>query len=328
MKKNARSKKYQVVGLGGTFDHFHQGHAWFLEQAAQLSELLIIGITTDELLDQKAFIDTIENYETREAAVAAFLRQRDIEFELVPLADVAGPAFSDKRIEAVVLTDETASGGEQINKLRLAAGFKALPLERVAMQKGENTDFISSKYIREGSHNRRGAAYRSLLTELITLSETQRRAMREVQGILVDMPNPTDTTRYLVGDSTLRRFLKEDYQYSMAILDGKEQRTTYYPLVIDKNVIDLIVENPAGSITPMLVNGLVLALRQKLVHIFVDGEEDLAAAVLQLLLPLGSTIYYGQPNAGLVRWPVTEHAKEKTAVLLNPHFQTNPKLVE
>jgi hypothetical protein len=71
-----------------------------------------------------------------------------------------------------------------------------------------------------------------------------------------------------------------------------------------------------------------LALRQNLIHLFVDGEEDLAAVVLQLLLPLGATIYYGQPNEGLVRWQVTEESKEKTAILLNPHFQTNPKLVE
>ncbi len=92
--------------------------------------------------------------------------------------------------------------------------------------------------------------------------------------------------------------------------------------------IDLVVVNPPGQITPMLARGILLALRQHLIYIFVDGEEDLAAVVLLMLLPLGSSIYYGQPHEGLVRWEVTEDAKAKMAKLLNPHFQTNPKLVE
>lgn len=328
MNKMKSAKKYRAVGLGGTFDHFHEGHAWFLQQAALLSDLLIVGITSEKMLTQKSHELAIEPVVVRQKNVQHFLKSHHIKHEIVPLNSVEGPTLTDPRIEAVILTEDTERGGAYINQLRLAAGLSRLPVEVIPMKLSENQENISSQNVRTGSHNRLGVVYATLFDTLITLDDTQRQAMRIVQGELVDLPDDSDVNRYLVGDSTLRRFLNEHSRYDMAIIDGKEQREPYFPLVIDRSAIDLVLVNPAGSITSMLTNGLRLALRQKLAHLFVDGEEDLAAVVLQLLLPLGSTIYYGQPNEGLVRWLVTEASKEKTASLLNPHFQTNPKLVE
>lgn len=323
-----KQKKYSVVGLGGTFDHFHAGHAWFLEQAALFSETLIIGVTTEALLKDKAFADSIESCDDRANSVKAFLTARSIPHEIVPLSDVAGPALSDERIQAVVLTEDTLRGGEAINRLRTEHQLAALPIEVVPLQKTAADELMSSHSIRAGTHNRAGASYGAVLKDLIVLNDKQRQSMRVVQGEIVATIPDTDRHRCIVGDTTLRHFLANNISYTMAIIDGKERRETYYPLVIEKDSIELTLVNPAGSITPMLVEGLSLALRKKMKHIFVDGEEDLAAVALQLLLPLGSTIYYGQPDEGIVRWLVTEDSKEKTALLLNPHFQTNPKLVE
>ncbi len=308
MSISGDQKKYRRVGLGGTFDHFHEGHEWFLHQAATLSEVLMVGITTNAMLTKKAYPESIESYEVREKSVATFLAAKGVKYQTVALTDIAGPTVSNSEIEAIILTSDSIKGGEQINILRQQNGLAALPLEVIPLRKGQSTETISSQSIRSGRCNRAGVSYSSIFDQQLTLAEKQRLAMREVQGELVQTPNPADLTRYLVGDFTLRRFLAEQERYAMAVIDGKEQRQIYHPLVIDQSAIDLIVVNPAGSITTMLAQGLTLALRQKLIHVFVDGEEDLAAVVLLLLLPLGSTIYYGQPDTGLVRWQVTEAA--------------------
>ncbi len=328
MNTRAKTKKYRVVGLGGTFDHFHAGHEYFLQCAGALSEHLVVGVSTPALLTQKIFPEQVEAYEVRAQAVRDFLHKQKIEHTVVPLNTIEGPAVTSDEIEAIVLTPDTRRGGERINQLRQEAGKSPLSLEEVSIVAGGSSSAISSSSIRAGTHDRTGFAYAELFSQTIQLTDEQREGMRQVLGEIVDQPDPTDRTRYLVGDSTLRRFLAQDERYDMGILDGKEQRVTYHPLVIDHTAIDLVVVNPPGQITPMLARGILLALRQHLIYIFVDGEEDLAAVVLLMLLPLGSSIYYGQPHEGLVRWEVTEDAKAKMAKLLNPHFQTNPKLVE
>src|SRR5258708_21624046 len=62
-------KKYSVVGLGGTFDHFHAGHRFFLDFATNLGEELKVGVATTRLTQIKMFADQIEPYEARVEAV-------------------------------------------------------------------------------------------------------------------------------------------------------------------------------------------------------------------------------------------------------------------
>ena len=49
----------------------------------------------------------------------------------------------------------------------------------------------------------------------------------------------------------------------------------------------------------------------------IDGEEDLSFLPVMLLSPLGFTVYYGQPNEGLVEVKVTEENKEKVYDLVS-----------
>lgn len=326
MKNN--QKKYRCVGLGGTFDHFHLGHQWFLDGATALSERLIVGVTVDALIRDKANAATIESYEQRVKSVSEYLKFSKISHEIVPLEDVAGPTLTDQSIEAVVLTTDTHSGGDAINQMRIERGLSPLPLESISLKKVDEIDVISSKSIRAGKINRVGSTYASVLNSDIVINETQREAMRVVRGELVSEISEADRDRHVVGDSTLQRFITQKETYNLAVIDGKIERQIYSPLVIDQASIELSLVNPAGTISTMMSNGLQLALDRQLHHVYVDGEEDLAAVVLQLLLPLGSSIYYGQPGVGLVRWHVTETEKESIALLLDSHFQTKPKLVE
>jgi len=66
--------KYEVVCIGGTFDHMHLGHRLLLTQACLVTKrLLYVGVSSDALLTAKAYAALIEPYEHRVAQVKEFL---------------------------------------------------------------------------------------------------------------------------------------------------------------------------------------------------------------------------------------------------------------
>ncbi|MFH1584576.1 MAG: DUF359 domain-containing protein, partial [Patescibacteria group bacterium] len=86
---------------------------------------------------------------------------------------------------------------------------------------------------------------------------------------------------------------------------------------IDALKPDITAVNEAGTLSLSLASALKQALKTGAKHVFVEGEEDLAAVALMLLLPLGANIYYGQPGKGIVELLVTEIAKESFSRALN-----------
>lgn len=44
--------RFKVVGVGGTFDEFHKGHRALLKKAFEVSERVIIGLATYDLVQK------------------------------------------------------------------------------------------------------------------------------------------------------------------------------------------------------------------------------------------------------------------------------------
>ena len=66
--------QYDSVCLGGTFDHMHSGHKLLLTQAALLTgKRMLIGVTSDALLQKKKYASVLEPYSKREEYVRQFL---------------------------------------------------------------------------------------------------------------------------------------------------------------------------------------------------------------------------------------------------------------
>ncbi len=61
------------MGLGGTFDHLHEGHKLLLKTALSISEKVEIGLTSQELLKNKQFFSKLEDYKTRKANLELFI---------------------------------------------------------------------------------------------------------------------------------------------------------------------------------------------------------------------------------------------------------------
>lgn len=135
--------KYAVSALGGTFDHIHDGHKILLSIAAFLtSSKLIVGVTDQDLLLKKKYKEYLESFESRCQNVQKFLAllKPMLQVEIVPIKDVCGPTGTVPEIECLVVSRETVSGGEFVNKTRVEKGLSKLAISVVNVLGGNEDD--------------------------------------------------------------------------------------------------------------------------------------------------------------------------------------------
>lgn len=312
--------QYQRIALGGTFDHFHVGHQHFLRFAGQRAPKLIIGVTQQHLTLDKLFAAQIEDIETRKKSVKDFCAQENIPAEIVELADPFGPTLEENEITAVAVTELTQAGGEKINFLRKEKGLATLPLLVCQMKRDRHDQIITSTRIRAGEIDRTGYNYSDLFSQDLVLTPPQREALQHPFGKIVTQPSVAQFTA-VVGDIVLETFQKQQWPFQLGVFDGKTQRSQPTSLLKLSEVP--LIHNSAGKITTELVSTLKEWLatldwqRLPVGQLFrIEGEEDLAAVVLGLLLPLGAHIYYGQPRQGIVKMTVNEQLKTNLIAIL------------
>ncbi|KAF6063953.1 pantetheine-phosphate adenylyltransferase [Candida albicans P57072] len=167
--KITTSRQYQqfkTTAVGGTFDHLHDGHKILLSMAIFLtSNKLIIGITGSNLLINKKFKSQLQTFNQRQNLVIQFINllllseTSVIFFEIYEINDVCGPTGYINDIDNLIISQETKSGGEFVNKFRKDHGFKLLDITIIKVIGGnieENSwkGKLSSTDIREQEYNR------------------------------------------------------------------------------------------------------------------------------------------------------------------------------
>ncbi len=183
----ASPKRHYSVAVGGTFDHLHAGHkllltmtALVLESAARThisqDRILTIGITGDELLKKKQFVEVLQSWDQRQASVRQFLLAllelnspahivtsvkdlsdsttlgKAVEDELksgltiryIELFDAFGPTVTDQAISALVVSGETRSGGKAVNDKRKDKGWSELEVFEVDVLDADEKDDMES----------------------------------------------------------------------------------------------------------------------------------------------------------------------------------------
>lgn len=324
-------KKFKKVVLGGTFDHLHKGHKQFVEFALSLSEKLIIGLTSDEYIKRSKSDGEISNFESleiRKKTLENFLHDKNAEdrVEIIKIEDAFGVAVSSQyNFDAIIVVEKTLAGGKKVNEKRKELGLEPLEIIIAPSGKGEDGNVISSSRIRNGETDRDGKPFvkKEWLEENLYLPDNMREELKEPWGQLItddDLQIPSGLL-ITVGDVITQKFNKIYANQKISVVDFSVSRERKFEniseLGFDKSFKTVKVENPAGQINAQLFKEIIGAfLREENTVIQVIGEDDLAVLPVILAASLGVSIFYGQPQKGIVKVTVDEKIKEKAYNLL------------
>lgn len=125
-----------------------------------------------------------------------------------------------------------------------------------------------------------------------------------------------------VGDTTTEKFIEFGYIPNLSIIDNKEKRMMKTKPV-DFHVDEIIhCKNKPGEINVQIIDLIkkITTLEFNKIQIIIEGEEDLTALPLFIYSPNGWTIFYGQPNEGLVVVEMNNNIRERAKLIFNKVF--------
>lgn len=308
--------KFKVAACGGTFDRLHKGHEAFLKFAFSKAKLLIIGLTSDKFVKKYKKKKNISTFYKRKKDLKNFLEKEEFfkKAKIIPIDDTVGPTVNNsEQIEAIIVTEDTLSRTELINRKRVEFGLQ--PLSVISMPVIKTGDVkISSSLIRDKIMNING--------DLI-LPDSLRASLKKPFGKII-----TDTTSILnldpqkivaIGDVTTKTCNELNIKQKFSVIDFTVKREKTYNNLQELKFTGtekvFYAKNPSGHITRSLWNTIEVALRDKEKNIrnviLVEGEEDLSVVPFVLMLPVGWNILYGQPDKGMVRVQINSKIKKE-----------------
>ena len=145
--------KYEIVAVGGTFDHFHKGHEKLLNKAFEIGNYIMVGVTSNEFGGQKG---NIEPCSKRMSELEEFLQKFNSRYTVKRLEEPYGPTVHDPQIDAIVVSRETEPVADKINEIRQEKGIKPLKIFVIGWVLAEDGKPISSTRIRMGEIDRNG----------------------------------------------------------------------------------------------------------------------------------------------------------------------------
>lgn len=133
----------KVVFTGGSWDLFHIGHLNVLKESKKLGDTLIVGVSTDELIEKYKGVPPVMNFNQRSLIIKE-LKCVDFVVEQKNIFDV--DQFVDLKADLFVV------GDDWIGKEHLVPGLKWLSdnkfLRYVEYTKGLSTSMIKDKIIK------------------------------------------------------------------------------------------------------------------------------------------------------------------------------------
>lgn len=140
---------HDLVILGGTFDHLHNGHKKLLSLAVSIcARRILVGVTADSMLTKKSHAELLQPLAQRKRAVREYLLflNPQLTVDIVTIEDPFGPAIVIPEPAAMVVSTETLAGGAKINSIREERGLPKLHL--FACRRTDSST-LSSTHIRE-----------------------------------------------------------------------------------------------------------------------------------------------------------------------------------
>ena len=251
------NKKYSHAILGGTFDHFHVGHEFFLKSAVENSSHLAIGLTVEQMHSHKDFAESIQSYDLRKSAVEHFLGSLGYEgkFTISPLSDIYGTTLEDEAIDGLFVTEHGIENAKIINKKRKELGWEELNVEPVDFVRGEDGEIISSTRIRSGEIDRAGNVYIRMFLRDLKMPQSLTSELQIPWGeVLKDDEEIREYLRdvrfiFAVGDVTTQLLFKLKIHPAISLIDYKTQRGPVDPEEFQNiSISNVKIANSQGAV--------------------------------------------------------------------------------
>ncbi|VFJ12781.1 Phosphopantetheine adenylyltransferase [Candidatus Nitrosocosmicus franklandus] len=136
--------------MGGTFDVLHLGHVDLLRKSFEIGSYVVIGLTSDEFAKYRLKKNLRNTFETRLKNLKTLILNqiRSTSFEITKLEEEFGPLMFSEYIDCLVVSSETSTKGEKINKIRSEKGLLPIDIIIVKMRLAEDGLPISSTRIK------------------------------------------------------------------------------------------------------------------------------------------------------------------------------------
>jgi len=146
------ARKYKLVALGGTFDVLHAGHRHLLSEAFKLGDMVLIGVTSDRLVETLHKKHQLRPFSMRVRDLDRFLKTRhwSARARVTSLHEPYGPAAKRKKLRALIVSKGTLASGRRLNQLRRQNGLQPLDLIVVDLLNAADGKPISTTRIRNG----------------------------------------------------------------------------------------------------------------------------------------------------------------------------------
>jgi len=148
-----KTRTYGEVLMGGTFDTLHDGHKGLLQKAFEVGDYVYIGLTTDEYIKQskKQLKELVTPYKERLYFLRKYLYDQDVlnRAIILPLSDTAGPKALDPRLEALIISEETRTGGDYVNNFRIQHDVPPIEIVAIPLLADKAGQVISSTRLRQ-----------------------------------------------------------------------------------------------------------------------------------------------------------------------------------
>ena len=154
--------QYGEVLMGGTFDRLHDGHKRLLQKAFEVGDYVYIGLTTDEYIERsgKQLKEKVYSYEERLYDLRRYFEEEGAlnRAILFPLEDTAGPKALDPKLSAIVVSEETRTGGNFVNNLRIQSNVSPLETVVIPLLRTTQGEVISSTLLRQTEQDNKPAS--------------------------------------------------------------------------------------------------------------------------------------------------------------------------
>ncbi|MGY5141790.1 MAG: phosphopantetheine adenylyltransferase [Nitrosopumilus sp.] len=148
---------FSLVAMGGTFDLIHRGHITLLSHAFEISEIVLIGLTSDSFAIKNGK-NLKNNFHTRLENLKKIIDENfsDKKYEIKKLDNDFGPAVFEKNVKALIVSEETKHQGLVLNNLRREKDLPEVDVIVVPMFLAKDGERISSTRIRNSEIDSEG----------------------------------------------------------------------------------------------------------------------------------------------------------------------------